>query len=580
MLTTATTRRPAVVEPSVHPQAQRDVSYAPAVERPQPELLGASKKHPLVYLIVWSGTDQDASRFVQSHYQYAEVVRLSERALRERGWKGQLKELRNLKGHALLFFFESLDDASSIRRLLVLSGLVHRCRETVIADSRGRYEAYSGRHLLLQIPTIGLCVVADLFVLVFAWLFLRIALIVARMSPPSRTAKGYDFDLAYLVPFPLDRTVEGGSMSHLRGFVTGLAKNNARCEIFSGRELLGLPFESQSIPARRSYFLFWESLMLSYNFRFAYQVRRKLGNKRPKAFYQRHRRFVFAGVLLSWWTGTPFILEFNSSEKWTAKHWDPARFVPWLGLAEDLALAAASVIIVVSEALRTELVDRGVPENKILVNPNGVDPTRFKPNSGGMQLRSALGIGNDEVVVSFAGSFSYWHGVEILEKAIASILDGEAEGTKIRFVLVGTGPLAAEMQRRLKSEISSGCVIFTGLIPQDEVIRYLDASDILVSPHVPLPDGRPFFGSPTKLFEYMAMAKAIIASNLDQLASVIVDNETGMLVPPGDALALAKAIVALAGTPLLRERLGQNARAAAQRDHTWSNNAHNVLLRL
>jgi glycosyltransferase involved in cell wall biosynthesis len=321
--------------------------------------------------------------------------------------------------------------------------------------------------------------------------------------------------------------------------------------------------------------------MLSYNFRFAYGVRQALGNKRPKAFYQRHRRFVFAGVLLSWWTGIPFILEFNSSEKWTAKHWDPARFVRWLGLGEDLALAAASVIIVVSEALRQELLERGVPENKLLVNPNAVDPARFKPNSGGAQLRSALGIGNAEVLVSFAGSFSYWHGVEILEKAIAVILkDTQTEDIRIRFLLVGKGPLAAEMQLRLKNEVSSGSVIFTGLVPQDEVIRYLDASDILVSPHVPLPDGRPFFGSPTKLFEYMAMAKAIIASNLDQLASVIKDNETGMLVPPGDAPALAKAVCLLARTPALRERLGQNARAAAQRDHTWNRNAYNILSRL
>ena len=139
--------------------------------------------------------------------------------------------------------------------------------------------------------------------------------------------------------------------------------------------------------------------------------------------------------------------------------------------------------------------------------------------------------------------------------------------------------LHAETRARLKP-LAGDRVSFTGLIPHRQVSAYLDAADILVSPHVPMPDGRPFFGSPTKLFEYMAMAKAIIASNLDQLSQVLEHGRTAWLVQPGSASELASAIVLLAGDVELREQLGRNARTRALADHTWQKNAGRVLTRL
>ena len=73
---------------------------------------------------------------------------------------------------------------------------------------------------------------------------------------------------------------------------------------------------------------------------------------------------------------------------------------------------------------------------------------------------------------------------------------------------MGDGLLHGEMRAALAAYEKTGEVIFTGSLPRDKVAEYLDASDILVSPHIPMPDGSRFFGSPTKLFEYMAMGKA------------------------------------------------------------------------
>ena len=105
----------------------------------------------------------------------------------------------------------------------------------------------------------------------------------------------------------------------------------------------------------------------------------------------------------------------------------------------------------------------------------------------------------------------------------------------------------------------------------------LDACDILVAPHIPLADGSDFFGSPTKIFEYMAMGKAIVASRLGQIGDVLADHETALVVEPGNTDQIADAIVRLVDSSGLRARLGQNAREVAVKNHTWTHNARRVL---
>jgi len=140
-------------------------------------------------------------------------------------------------------------------------------------------------------------------------------------------------------------------------------------------------------------------------------------------------------------------------------------------------------------------------------------------------------------------------------------------------MLVGDGLLRPETEEALSRVEGSQAVIFTGLVPHASIPSYLDASDILVSPQVPNPDGKPFFGSPTKLFEYMAMEKAIVASNMDQLASVLSHANTAWMVTPGSDTELANAIEHLATRSELRRLLGRNARATALQRHTWHQNA-------
>jgi glycosyltransferase involved in cell wall biosynthesis len=525
-----------------------------------------------LYLHVWTGDAQQARDLVQKHRPGATIVELSHRHLRAGGWRGQLRSLRALRGQALIVFFKSLNEAPQLQ-LVLWSGLIHRCRETIVADSSGVFRAYHRADWLWLLPRTVASALADVALLLF---FLLLLPVWKRMARPVQFKRGSSgLAVAYLFPYPLARDIAGGSISHIRGVLGGIAANAATCKIFSGAPLPIPGFLVQEIPSPRRLFLFWETMMLSYSIHFARSVRRMLGGLRPGMVYQRHGRFTIAGALLAQWMRLPFVLEYNGSELWMAQYWDPTRFCAWLRLCEEAMLASATMIVVVSEPMRNELVERGVAVEKILVNPNAVDPDHFHPGCGGKKLREFLGISAQEIVIGFVGTFAYWHGIPLLEKAIRELLkDSELP---LRFLLVGSGILHQEMRESLQNFEKEGKVLFPGMVPHDQVRAYLDAAEILVSPHVPMPDGRPFFGSPTKLFEYMAMGKAIVASNMDQLAQVLRHQHTALLVEPGNVAELVSAIRLLAQDPALRCRLGCQARETAIMRHTWRQNVAKLL---
>jgi glycosyltransferase involved in cell wall biosynthesis len=167
-------------------------------------------------------------------------------------------------------------------------------------------------------------------------------------------------------------------------------------------------------------------------------------------------------------------------------------------------------------------------------------------------------------VVGFVGTFGMWHGAPVLARAARRFL---ADRPGLRLLFVGDGRDRAECEAILGERRDA--VTFTGLVPQADGPAHLAAMDILVAPHVPNADGTRFFGSPTKLFEYMAMGRAIVASRLEQLGEVLEEGRTAVLVPPGDEATLARAIVGLADDPERRAALGAAARRRALEKHTW-----------
>jgi glycosyltransferase involved in cell wall biosynthesis len=297
--------------------------------------------------------------------------------------------------------------------------------------------------------------------------------------------------------------------------------------------------------------------------------------RKADAIYQRHGRFSLAGAILAKLVRKPLVLEFNGSEEFVESHWMSSR-TPLrrrIKLCEEAVLAAAARIVVVSEVDQRSLVERGVAPSRIVLNPNGVDPERFTGGRGS-EVRRRLGIDNGALVFGFVGSFGPWHGAPMLARAFVEVA---ARMPAAHLLLVGDGRELDETVEIARNAGLESRVTVAGQVPPAEVPGYLDSCDVLVAPHVPLAGGVEFFGSPTKLFEYMAAGKAIVASDLGQIGDVLEHRVNGWLVRPGDADGLREGLLAVAGDVDLRRTLGANARSHAIERHTWRLNARRVV---
>jgi len=485
----------------------------------------------------------------------------------------RLKALRAMRPDVLAIATERLPWQRG-QNLFMVFGALAGAREVLMIDAHGGLVRKSRANLLAGAPVrLGretLTGVGDVTQSRRELLRLEQEVLRSRETPISIRAPRR---IVYLRSTPGPGTQAGGAASHIKGVVEGLESLGVEVQIISNDLIAGLNFPDERFkmippqPGGGSRALF----DIHNNLVFTRGAVPLVEDANPDFIYQRYARFSWAGVIAALRTKRPLLLEYNGSEVWVGRHWDRVGSLDLLERYERLNLDAAARIFVVSEVERRNLEVRGVRPEKIVVNPNGVDVERFRPGVGGVEARRELGINDDEVVAGFVGTFGPWHGVEKLAAAIKSIpLD-----LRVRFLLVGSGSLHAEVEKQLESEMSR--VIFTGAVGHDRVPRLLDVCDILVAPHVPLADGSEFFGSPTKIFEYMAMGKGIVASRLGQIGEVLVDQETALLVEPGNVDELSSAIVKLVESETLRASLGAKAREVAEREHTWTHNAQRVL---
>jgi len=374
----------------------------------------------------------------------------------------------------------------------------------------------------------------------------------------------------------------GGSVSHTSGVISGLRNLGVRTQVVSTDVLTGVPSDLDfhlCFPQYRKGANLPNMPDVHYSRQVFQFVKNNWSLLAPQWVYQRYSPFNYAGVLLKREFRVPFVCEYNGSVLWMSRNWGSGRlFHERLAREiELLNLQWADRIVVVSEPSRDELTGRGIPSHKILVNPNAVDETKYSPNVSGSRVRGQYGL-EGKTVLGFIGTFGPWHGAEILAEAYVRLLKENPDCREsTRLLLIGGGKTLARVQQVLESGKAGDNCLVTGLIPQEEGPEHLAACDILVSPHVPNPDGTPFFGSPIKLFEYMAMGKPIVASNLDQIGRVLNHGETAWLVAPGDADALMNGLLHVLRDPELGHRLGKNARVEAETRYTWKEHSRKII---
>src|SRR6266851_2020362 len=527
-------------------------------------------------LLVLSGDPESARERVHELYPGAEVDRLSRAEVENSSYRRRLQVLRARSPDLFAVATERLAWQRG-QNALMLFGVLGGAPRVILIDAYDDTREETRGRILLRMPFRLASELAASALAIAKTRFrlkqLEQAIRNRAKSVSSSSKKGPTLRVAYLRSTPSPGTPAGGAATHIKGFLSAATELGAQVNLISNDYIAGLDEKELTLVDPEPVGTTRAAFDLRNNLIFSAGALREIERVPVDLIYQRYGRFTWAGVENSLRTGAPLFLEYNGSEVWIGKHWDMSGMIPLLERFERLNLDAAARIFVVSEVERRNLLGAGIADEKIVVNPNGVDTETFRPDIGGANVRRELGVQEDEVVAGFVGTFGPWHGVLTLAEAMALLPDD----CGVRFLLVGAGRLRDEVERMVRSAGKAERVIFAGHVEHERVPALLDACDILLSPHVPLEDGSEFFGSPTKLFEYMSMGKGIIASRLGQIGDVLANEETALLVEPGDAGQLADAILCLGRSRELRESLGAAARRVAVERHTWKHNAAHVL---
>jgi glycosyltransferase involved in cell wall biosynthesis len=213
-------------------------------------------------------------------------------------------------------------------------------------------------------------------------------------------------------------------------------------------------------------------------------------------------------------------------------------------------------MICVSEGLRQALAAQGVDPARMTVVHNGIDPTA-QPDRPGREIRAEMGIPAEVFVVGTVGSLMRRKHVDLLIRALAHAARNVRGG--VVGLIVGEGPERATLEEEARRLGIGGSCRFTGF--RSDALSYLDAMDVVALAS----EGE---GLPRVLLEAMLLSKPVVATRVTGSKDLVVDGETGLLVPFGDEGGLADALGRLAADAGERARMGGNGRARVLSDFT------------
>lgn len=286
---------------------------------------------------------------------------------------------------------------------------------------------------------------------------------------------------------------------------------------------------------------------------------------KPDFIYERYNLLYPAGAIAKRILHLPLLLEINAplfDERNRFGGIALKRLARW---SERYVWRSADYALPVTAVLAEHVLAAGVSADKITVVPNGINAENFCVIETGEQAKARLGL-DGCCVLGFVGFVRSWHGLDRVLKFLA-----DEPNRSLRLLLVGDGPARDELEQTARQLGIADRLVVTGIVPRDEVAAYINAFDIALQPAVV------GYASPLKLFEYLAMGKAIVAPATANICEVLEHGRNGMLFDLQRDGAFEATLREAVDDQSLRLRLGKEAAATiVERGLTWSENATRV----
>jgi glycosyltransferase involved in cell wall biosynthesis/spore maturation protein CgeB len=267
--------------------------------------------------------------------------------------------------------------------------------------------------------------------------------------------------------------------------------------------------------------------------------------------------------------GVPFVYEVRGlwevTEASAKPGWEGTERYRLQADLETLVASEADHVLAITSQTADELARRGVDPERISLLPNGVDTDEQLPLPKDAAFASRHGIRTDVPVIGFAGSLVPYEGLDVLVDAVALLRD---RGVDTQLVVAGSGSAETELARRVRDLGLQDSVRLLGRLPAADMPRLLSLFDVMPCPRLSLPVTQ--MVSPLKPLEAMATGKAVVLSDVaPHLDLAGADGERAVLVPAGEAEALADALERLVDDADARADLGRSGRMWCLAERTW-----------
>ena len=360
---------------------------------------------------------------------------------------------------------------------------------------------------------------------------------------------------------------------HIRGIVNGLRRLGHTVDVVAppGVSLEDRGAAGTAAPSSRWRFLsqaapemLFESAEVAYN-GYAYpMLSGHLLRKEYRFVYERYALFSVAGVLAAQQYGVPLLLEINDSA--LVPRIRPLRWKSAARRVEQFVWQRADALFTVSDVFRDQIVGAGVAIERVHVMPNAVDEERFAALPDARALRASLGLGS-QLVVGYIGALNHWRRLDLLLDAFAALAERHPHAC---LLLVGDGPDRAALLERARALGLSARVHWVGQVAHTAVLDHLCVCDVAVLPH------SNDYGSPMKLFEYMAAGLPVVAPALAPIAQVV-DQGEALLFTPLDGDGLRSALDRLLQDGDERRRIGARAREKVLQHYVWRRHVEKIV---